>query len=102
MLKRPFFSFRVVTLAQSSPTLEMRFDHQALVLVNECAGWSEVGSLFLRPERRMGGAGRRRRWGERPREPFVVKSPSNRALNAPSLADQPAHSISDDAPFGVR
>lgn len=57
-LKRPFFSFRVVTLAQSSPTLDMRFDHQALVLVNECAGWSEVGSLFLRPERRMGGAGR--------------------------------------------
>jgi arginine N-succinyltransferase len=57
-LKRPHFSFRVVTLAQSSPTLEMRFDHRALVLVNECAGWSEVGSLFLRPERRKGGAGR--------------------------------------------
>ncbi|MFZ5670048.1 MAG: arginine N-succinyltransferase [Pseudomonadota bacterium] len=57
-LKRPFFSFRVVTLAQSSPTLNLRFDHQALVLVNECAGWSEVGSLFLRPEKRKGGAGR--------------------------------------------
>lgn len=57
-LKRPHFSFRVVTLAQSSPTLDLRFDHQALVMVNECAGWSEVGSLFLRPERRMGGAGR--------------------------------------------
>jgi arginine N-succinyltransferase len=57
-LKRPFFSFRVVTLAQSSPTLGMRFDHQALVLVNECAGWTEVGSLFLRPERRHGGAGK--------------------------------------------
>lgn len=57
-LKRPFFSFRVVTLAQSSPILDLRFDHKALVLVNECAGWSEVGSLFLRPERRMGGAGK--------------------------------------------
>jgi arginine N-succinyltransferase len=57
-LKRPHFSLRVVTLAQSSPTLGKRFDHQALVLVNECAGWSEVGSLFLRPERRRGGAGR--------------------------------------------
>ncbi|MDG2527365.1 arginine N-succinyltransferase [Caulobacter endophyticus] len=57
-IKRPFFSFRVVTLAQSSPVLEMRFDHKALVLVNECAGWSEVGSLFLRPEKRKGGAGR--------------------------------------------
>jgi arginine N-succinyltransferase len=57
-LKRPHFSLRVVTLAQSSPTLGKRFDHQALVLVNECAGWSEVGSLFLRPEKRKGGAGR--------------------------------------------
>lgn len=57
-LKRPFFSFRVVTLAQSSPVLELRFDHKALVLVNECAGWTEVGSLFLRPERRKGGAGK--------------------------------------------
>ena len=57
-LKRPHFSFRVVTFAQSSPTLGMRFDHKALVLVNECAGWSEVGSLFLKPERRSGGAGR--------------------------------------------
>ncbi len=57
-LKRPFFSFRVVTLAQSSPVLDLRFDHSALVLVNECAGWSEVGSLFLKPERRKGGAGR--------------------------------------------
>jgi arginine N-succinyltransferase len=57
-LKRPFFSFRVVTLAQSSPILGLRFDHRALVLVNECSGWSEVGSLFLRPERRHGGAGK--------------------------------------------
>jgi len=57
-VKRPHFSFRVVTLAQSSPVLNLRFDHRALVLVNECSGWSEVGSLFLRPERRKGGAGR--------------------------------------------
>jgi arginine N-succinyltransferase len=57
-LKRPHFSFRVVTLAQSSPAIGMRFDHQALVLVNECSGWSEVGSLFLKPEHRKGGAGR--------------------------------------------
>ena len=57
-LKRPFFSFRVVTLAQHSAAVGTRFDHRALVLVNECAGWTEVGSLFLRPERRAGGAGR--------------------------------------------
>jgi arginine N-succinyltransferase len=56
-VKRPHFSFRVVTLAQYSSAIETRFDHQALVLVNECAGWTEVGSLFLRPERRSGGAG---------------------------------------------
>ncbi len=56
-LKRPFFSFRVVTFAQSSPVLSIRYDHRALVLVNECAGWSEVGSLFLKAERRKGGAG---------------------------------------------
>lgn len=57
-VKRPFFSFRVVTLAQSSSIIGLRFDHRALVLVNECSGWTEVGSLFLKPERRKGGAGR--------------------------------------------
>ena len=56
-LKRPHFSFRIVTLAQYSSATQTRFDHQALVLVNECAGWTEVGSLFLRPELRSGGAG---------------------------------------------
>jgi arginine N-succinyltransferase len=54
---RPHFSFRVMTLAQFSSAINTRFDHQALVLVNECAGWTEVGSLYLRPERRSGGAG---------------------------------------------
>ncbi|MCJ8156880.1 arginine N-succinyltransferase [Sphingomonas sp. LaA6.9] len=56
-LKRPHFSFRVVTLAQYSSAIDTRFDHRALVLVNECGGWTEVGSLFLRPEARAGGAG---------------------------------------------
>lgn len=54
---RPHFSFRIMTLAQFSSAISTRFDHQALVLVNECAGWTEVGSLYLRPERRSGGAG---------------------------------------------
>lgn len=57
-LKRPHFSFRIMTLAQYSAAIATRFDHQALVLVNECSGWSEVGSLFVRAERRAGGAGR--------------------------------------------
>lgn len=56
-VQRPHFSFRVVTLAQYSSSIDTRFDHQALVLVNECSGFSEVGSLFLRPGRRQAGAG---------------------------------------------
>ena len=56
-VKRPHFSFRIVTLAQFSPSAGTRFDHQALVLVNECSGHSEVGSLFLRPRKRQAGAG---------------------------------------------
>ncbi len=57
-LNRPFFSFRVVNNASSSPSLDIRLDHQTLTLVNECTGWSEVGSLFLKADRRKGGAGR--------------------------------------------
>jgi arginine N-succinyltransferase len=57
-LKRPFFSFRVNSNTSSSPSLNIRLDHQTLVLVNECTGWSEVGSLFLKADRRKGGAGR--------------------------------------------
>ncbi|MFZ3485057.1 arginine N-succinyltransferase [Sphingomonas sp. 3-13AW] len=56
-LTRPHFSFRIVTLAQYSPAARTRFDHQALVLVNECAGWTEVGSLFVHPRLRGGGGG---------------------------------------------
>ncbi|HYC74541.1 arginine N-succinyltransferase [Brevundimonas sp.] len=57
-LHRPFFSFRLVNNTQSSPSLGVRLDHQTLVLVNECTGWTEVGSLFLKADRRKGGAGR--------------------------------------------
>jgi len=57
-LKRPFFSFRVVSNAAQSPSLGIRLEHQTLQLVNECTGWSEVGSLFLKADRRKGGAGR--------------------------------------------
>jgi arginine N-succinyltransferase len=56
-VQRPHFSFRVMTLAQYSAGIDTRFDHQVLVLANECSGWTEVGSLYLRPERRSGGAG---------------------------------------------
>lgn len=56
-IQRPHFSFRVVTLEQYSAATETRFDHKALVLVNECGECSEVGSLFLRPGKRQSGAG---------------------------------------------
>lgn len=54
---RPHFSFRVVKLAQHSNAAGVNFEHEALVLVNECAGASEVGSLFVHPEHRGGGNG---------------------------------------------
>ncbi|MGZ9098879.1 MAG: arginine N-succinyltransferase [Brevundimonas sp.] len=57
-LNRPFFSFRVVTNTQSSPSLGIKLEQKTLVLVNECTGWTEVGSLFLKADRRKGGAGR--------------------------------------------
>ena len=57
-IRRPFFSFRLASQAASSPSLNIRLDHQTLQLVNECTGWTEVGSLFLKADRRKGGAGR--------------------------------------------
>lgn len=57
-LKRPFFSFRLVNNIVQSPSINVRLNHQTLVLVNECSGWTEVGSLFLKADRRRGGAGR--------------------------------------------
>ncbi|PEQ14090.1 arginine N-succinyltransferase [Novosphingobium sp. PC22D] len=54
---RPHFSFRMVTLSQHSNAVGTRFDHQVLLLVNECGACSEVGTLFLRPDRRRNGAG---------------------------------------------
>ncbi|AJP73456.1 arginine N-succinyltransferase [Sphingomonas hengshuiensis] len=56
-IQRPHFSFRVVTMEQYSSATETRFDHKALVLVNECGDCSEVGTLFLRPGKRQSGAG---------------------------------------------
>jgi len=57
-LKRPFFSFRQMSNTAQSPSLDIKLEHQTLVLVNECTGWTEVGSLFLKADRRKGGAGR--------------------------------------------
>ena len=59
-IDKPFFNFRLFNVVQttSAAGLNKRFDLQALILVNEFRGASEVGSLFLRPEGRGRGAGR--------------------------------------------
>ena len=55
---QPFFNYRIITLAQASQAADRRFDMDALVLTNEFVGFTEVGTLFLRPEVRGAGVGR--------------------------------------------
>lgn len=54
----PFFNFRVLKVAQKSSVTGSRFDMEVLVLVNEYAGATEVGSLFIKDSYRGTGAGR--------------------------------------------
>lgn len=56
-LSTPFFNFRILRIAQASASARRRFDMDVLVLVNEFAGATEVGALFVHPAHR-GGAGR--------------------------------------------
>lgn len=53
----PFFNFRLLKIAQACANPRRRFDLDVLIMVNEFAGASEVGALFVHPEHR-GGAGR--------------------------------------------
>ena len=48
----------ILSTAAISAALRGLGSDQTLVLVNECTGWTEVGSLFLKADRRKGGAGR--------------------------------------------
>lgn len=57
-LAKPFYNYRILTVAQASAAANRRFDLDVLVLVNEFAGATEVGSLFLKPQARGGGVGR--------------------------------------------
>ena len=45
------------TVGQTRPHSSFRVAGRTLTLAHECDGWSEVGSLFLHPARRGGGAG---------------------------------------------
>lgn len=55
---QPFFNFRLLQIAAASAAARRRYDMDVLILVNECAGCSEVGSLFVRREHRVHGLGR--------------------------------------------
>lgn len=57
-VRDPFFNFRILNVAQKSNVTDSRFDMQVLVLVNEYAGATEVGSLFVKDGYRGKGAGR--------------------------------------------
>lgn len=55
---RPFFNFKILRTTHASHVTETRYDTDIAVLVNEYAGCTEVGSLFVRKEARGGGVGR--------------------------------------------
>ncbi len=57
-LERPFYSYKVSSISQSSPDLGIRVDTRLLHLVNDYTGTSVVGTLFLHPDGRGGGRGR--------------------------------------------
>jgi len=57
-VKKPYFDFKIFTLAQASREANQRFDMDAMLLVNDFAGSTEVGSLYVRDAARGTGAGR--------------------------------------------
>jgi arginine N-succinyltransferase len=57
-VKKPYFDFKIFTLAQASREANQRFDMEAMLLVNDFAGSTEVGSLFVDDGVRGSGAGR--------------------------------------------
>jgi arginine N-succinyltransferase len=77
-VSKPYWDFKIITLAQHSEEADRRFDMDALLLVNDFAGSTEVGTLFVSAAGRGTGAGRlvaqsrylliaaeRKRFGER-------------------------------------
>ena len=57
-VKKPYFDFKIMTVAQASREAGQRFDMDVMLLVNDFAGCTEVGSLFVRDVARGTGAGR--------------------------------------------
>ncbi|MFY0637821.1 arginine N-succinyltransferase [Maricaulis maris] len=57
-VSKPYWDFKIMTLAQHSTEADRRFDMDAMLLVNDFAGASEVGTLFVSEAGRGTGAGR--------------------------------------------
>jgi arginine N-succinyltransferase len=56
-MERPFYSYRLAMLTQTSKALGKTFRAQLLNLTTDLEGSSEVGGLFLHPGERAGGLG---------------------------------------------
>ncbi len=56
-VSKPFFNFRMFSIAQTSVAADRRFNMDVMILVNEYNGSTEVGTLFLHPDARGGGTG---------------------------------------------
>jgi arginine N-succinyltransferase len=57
-VSKPYWDFKIMTLAQHSTEADRRFDMDAMLMVNDFAGASEVGTLFVSEAGRGTGAGR--------------------------------------------
>ncbi len=57
-LDRPFYNYKITRLTKYSPEIDRRFDYTILQPSNDYTGTTEVGTLYLPPERRGGGRGR--------------------------------------------
>ncbi len=57
-MSKPFFSFKLLNIVQSSAVANRRFNMEVMILVNEYSGTSEVGTLFVKPTMRGTQAGR--------------------------------------------
>jgi len=53
-LSRPFYSYRLLHLTQVSHDPDMKVDTELLQLVNDFAGATEIGTLYLHPDYRHG------------------------------------------------
>ncbi|TAE34267.1 MAG: arginine N-succinyltransferase [Alphaproteobacteria bacterium] len=57
-LRRPMFSYKIITVTRHSETLNKLVRNEMLHMVNDYTGVSEIGSLFLLPEYRRDRLGR--------------------------------------------